>query len=133
VSNSRCKKSSGKTGCIFQFSMSFIYNILLIRINYLTNLIISQFFFTLWIFSKYLRLHLWPQNRSRRSGYGRDLLVIQFVFSKHKKVWDIVPTLLLFFKIFREAKIQDAIIFFDECETLFMSRDKGAHHVNTFL
>ena len=35
--------------------------------------------------------------------------------------------------IFREAKINDAILFFDECEAIFESRDKGNHDVNTLL
>ena len=34
----------------------------------------------------------------------------------------------------REAKIQDAIIFFDECEALFESREKrGNYTVNSLL
>ena len=35
--------------------------------------------------------------------------------------------------IFREAKINDAILFFDECEAIFESREKGGHDVNTLL
>lgn len=35
--------------------------------------------------------------------------------------------------IFREAKINDAILFFDECEAIFESRDKGSHDVNMLL
>lgn len=35
--------------------------------------------------------------------------------------------------IFRESKIHDAILFFDECEAMFMSRDKGNFGVNTVL
>ena len=35
--------------------------------------------------------------------------------------------------IFREAKINDAILFFDECEAIFESREKGAHDVNMLL
>ncbi len=35
--------------------------------------------------------------------------------------------------IFREAKINDAILFFDECEAIFESRDKGGHDVNLLL
>ena len=27
--------------------------------------------------------------------------------------------------VFREAKIHDAILFFDECESIFMDRTKG--------
>lgn len=35
--------------------------------------------------------------------------------------------------IFREAKINDAILFFDECESIFESRDLGNHSVNLLL
>ena len=35
--------------------------------------------------------------------------------------------------IFREAKINDAILFFDECEAIFESREKGSHGVNMLL
>ncbi len=36
--------------------------------------------------------------------------------------------------IFREAKINDAMLFFDECEAIFESRDKlGGHKVNLLL
>src|SRR3546814_9729465 len=35
--------------------------------------------------------------------------------------------------IFREAKIHDAIWFFDECESIFQSRDKGSNRVNMIL
>ena len=33
--------------------------------------------------------------------------------------------------VFREAKIHDAILFFDECESIFMDRTKGNMQVNT--
>ncbi|PRP75012.1 hypothetical protein PROFUN_07405 [Planoprotostelium fungivorum] len=35
--------------------------------------------------------------------------------------------------IFREAKINDAILFFDECESIFESREFGSSDVNTLL
>ena len=35
--------------------------------------------------------------------------------------------------IFREAKINDAILFFDECEAIFESRERGSHDVNMLL
>ena len=35
--------------------------------------------------------------------------------------------------IFREAKINDAILFFDECEAIFETREKGSHDVNMLL
>ena len=35
--------------------------------------------------------------------------------------------------IFREAKINDAILFFDECEAIFEKREKGGHQVNLLL
>jgi SpoVK/Ycf46/Vps4 family AAA+-type ATPase len=35
--------------------------------------------------------------------------------------------------IFREAKINNAILFFDECEAIFETRDKGNRDVNTLL
>ena len=35
--------------------------------------------------------------------------------------------------VFREAKIHDAILFFDECESIFMDRTKGNMQVNTEL
>lgn len=34
----------------------------------------------------------------------------------------------------REAKIHDALLFFDECEAIFEDREKhGSHHVNLLL
>ena len=35
--------------------------------------------------------------------------------------------------IFREAKINDAILFFDECESIFESREHGGRQVNLLL
>lgn len=35
--------------------------------------------------------------------------------------------------IFREAKLTDSILFFDECEQIFMSREKGGREVNLLL
>ena len=35
--------------------------------------------------------------------------------------------------IFREAKINDAMLFFDECEGIFESRESGGHSVNLLL
>ena len=35
--------------------------------------------------------------------------------------------------IFREAKINDAILFFDECEGIFETREKGGHDINMLL
>jgi len=35
--------------------------------------------------------------------------------------------------VFREAKIHDAVLFFDECESIFMDRTKGNMQVNTVL
>ena len=35
--------------------------------------------------------------------------------------------------VFREAKINDAILFFDECEAIFESREKGGNSVNLLL
>ena len=35
--------------------------------------------------------------------------------------------------IFREAKINDAILFFDECEGIFETREKGGHNINLLL
>ncbi len=35
--------------------------------------------------------------------------------------------------IFRESKINDAILFFDECEAIFESRELGGHSVNLLL
>jgi len=35
--------------------------------------------------------------------------------------------------IFREAKINDAILFFDECESIFESRERGNYDVNLLL
>ena len=35
--------------------------------------------------------------------------------------------------IFREAKINDAILFFDECEAIFETREHGGHDVNMLL
>lgn len=35
--------------------------------------------------------------------------------------------------IFREAKLTDSILFFDECEQIFLSREKGGQEVNLLL
>ena len=35
--------------------------------------------------------------------------------------------------IFRESKINDAILFFDECEAIFESRELGGRQVNLLL
>ena len=35
--------------------------------------------------------------------------------------------------IFREAKINDAILFFDECEAIFETREKCSYNVNMLL
>jgi len=35
--------------------------------------------------------------------------------------------------IFREAKLTDSILFFDECEQIFLSREKGGREVNLLL
>ena len=35
--------------------------------------------------------------------------------------------------IFREAKSNDAIVFFDECDAIFQTRDRGSNNVNTLL
>ena len=35
--------------------------------------------------------------------------------------------------VFREAKINDAILFFDECEAIFETRDHGRYNINTLL
>ncbi len=35
--------------------------------------------------------------------------------------------------LFREARISGALLFFDECESLFMSREKGGSAVNPIL
>jgi SpoVK/Ycf46/Vps4 family AAA+-type ATPase len=35
--------------------------------------------------------------------------------------------------IFREARLQDAVVFFDECEAVFQTRDKGPSDVNVLL
>ena len=42
--------------------------------------------------------------------------------------------MLLFFLTCREAKIHDALLFFDECEAIFEDREKhGSNHVNMLL
>ena len=35
--------------------------------------------------------------------------------------------------LFREARINGALLFFDECESLFMSRTKGGQSINMLL
>ena len=35
--------------------------------------------------------------------------------------------------VFREAKINDAIVFFDECESIFKTREHGSNQVNMML
>ena len=35
--------------------------------------------------------------------------------------------------IFREAKVNDAILFFDECEAIFETRERGGHNISLLL
>jgi SpoVK/Ycf46/Vps4 family AAA+-type ATPase len=35
--------------------------------------------------------------------------------------------------IFREAKLNDAVLFFDECESIFETREKNRYNVNMLL
>ena len=35
--------------------------------------------------------------------------------------------------IFREAKVNDAILFFDECEAILETREHGGHNISLLL
>jgi len=58
---------------------------------------------------------------------GKKVLLINFPYLGFNEAAQIIKL------IFREAKIHDAILFFDECESIFMSREKGSHQVNMLL
>ena len=69
------------------------------------------------------------------SGSGKTLTANALVNSLGKRILVInVPKFFsdagaeAFKFVFREAKIQDAVVFLDECEPLFVSRDKGKSH-----
>ena len=53
---------------------------------------------------------------------GKKILLINFPSLGFNEAGAIIKL------IFREAKIHDAILFFDECESVFMSREKSAGH-----
>jgi SpoVK/Ycf46/Vps4 family AAA+-type ATPase len=61
------------------------------------------------------------------ASLGKKVLLINFPYLGTNEAAQIIKL------IFREAKIHDAVLFFDECESIFMSRDKGSHHVNMVL
>jgi hypothetical protein len=58
---------------------------------------------------------------------NRKILLINFPTLGENTAGNIIKL------IFREAKIHNAIIFFDECESLFKSRESGIHNVNMIL
>eukprot|EP00935_MAST-01C_sp_MAST-1C-sp1_P000007 g7.t1 len=58
---------------------------------------------------------------------GKKILLINFPSLGFNEAGAIIKL------IFREAKIHDAILFFDECESVFMSREKSAGRVNMVL
>lgn len=58
---------------------------------------------------------------------GKKVLLINFPYLGNNEAGQIIKL------IFREAKIHDAILFFDECESIFQSRDKGSNRVNMIL
>ncbi|GLC47982.1 hypothetical protein PLESTB_000046300 [Pleodorina starrii] len=58
---------------------------------------------------------------------GKKVLLINFPSLGHNEAGEVVRF------IFREAKIHDALLFFDECESIFEDRDRGSHTVNMLL
>ncbi|GIM08475.1 hypothetical protein Vretimale_12482, partial [Volvox reticuliferus] len=58
---------------------------------------------------------------------GKKVLLINFPSLGQNKAGEVVRF------IFREAKIHDALLFFDECESIFEDRDRGSHAVNMLL
>ncbi|KAG2434073.1 hypothetical protein HXX76_007801 [Chlamydomonas incerta] len=58
---------------------------------------------------------------------GKKVLLINFPSLGQNQAGEVVRF------IFREAKIHDALLFFDECEAIFEDRDKGSHAVNMLL
>jgi len=75
-----------------------------------------------------------------KSGTGKTMMANALATKLKKKVLLVnFPTLgtntsgALIKFLFREARIKKAMIFFDECESLFGSRDKGNYEVNTIL
>jgi SpoVK/Ycf46/Vps4 family AAA+-type ATPase len=74
------------------------------------------------------------------SGTGKTMLANGIASKLNKKILLInFPTLgansagHIIKLIFREAKIHNAIIFFDECESLFQTRERGSANVNMIL
>ena len=74
------------------------------------------------------------------SGTGKSMMANALANTLGKKVLMInFPTLgantagAILKLVFREAKIHDAVLFFDECESIFMDRTKGNLQVNTVL
>ncbi|GFR47899.1 hypothetical protein Agub_g9646, partial [Astrephomene gubernaculifera] len=58
---------------------------------------------------------------------GKKVLLINFPSLGGNQSGEIVRF------IFREAKIHDALLFFDECESIFEDRERGSHAVNMLL
>jgi SpoVK/Ycf46/Vps4 family AAA+-type ATPase len=74
------------------------------------------------------------------SGTGKTMLANAIATKLQRKILLInFPTLgdnsagNIIKLIFREAKIHNAVIFFDECESLFQNRDLGSRNVNMIL
>ncbi len=55
----------------------------------------------------------------------------KFIFRYIKKKITLFHSIYLYY--YREAKINDAILFFDECESIFESRDNKNYDVNMLL
>lgn len=58
---------------------------------------------------------------------GKRILLINFTSLGGNQADEVIKF------IFREAKLTDSILFFDECEQIFLSRDKGGNEVNLLL
>ncbi|KAL6050677.1 AAA domain-containing protein [Balamuthia mandrillaris] len=61
------------------------------------------------------------------NSLGKKILLINYTSLGGNRADEVIKF------IFREAKLTDSILFFDECEQIFLSRDKGGTDINLLL